>query len=233
MKRLFAALIATAALAGPAVADAAGSIKGTVKFEGSAPERKEIRRDSDPFCKQTKAFDDAVLVGRKGGLQNVVVRISAGLEKEFAPPKEPLVINQDKCLFSPRVSAVVSGQPVHIKNGDMTLHNVHTYIGKQTVFNRAMPNNLVPPIKWDSKDERALNAVMKLKCDVHPWMLGWVSVSKHPFFQVTGESGAFELKDVPPGKYTLEAWHESLGTKTQELTVGEGKAATVDFAFGS
>lgn len=233
MKRLLLAFITVVALSGPAVADAAGSIKGTVKFDGKAPERKELRRESDPFCKKTKAFDDAVLVDAKGGLQNVVVRISSGIEGTFEAPTEPLVINQDKCLFEPRVSAVMAGRPVHIKNGDMTLHNVHTYFGKETVFNRAMPNNRVPPIKWDSKDERALNAVMKLKCDVHPWMLGWLSVSKHPFFQVTGEGGAFELKNVPPGKYTLEAWHESLGTKTQEITVEDGKPVTVNFAFGS
>ncbi|MFN7134087.1 MAG: TonB-dependent receptor, partial [Myxococcales bacterium] len=184
------------------------------------------------FCKQTKTFDDAVLVGGKGGLQNVVVRIAGGVEGEHKAPTTPLVIDQKGCTYQPRVAAVMAGQPVQIRNGDMTLHNVHTYFGKETVFNRAMPNDRVPPITWDSgKDERALNAVMKLKCDVHPWMIGYVSVSKHPWFQVTGADGAFKLQNVPPGKYTLEAWHEKLGVKTQEITVEDGKTAKVEFSF--
>lgn len=233
MKKHVAALIAAVVLAGPATALAAGSIKGTVKFKGTPPQPKELKRDSDPFCKRTKAFDEAILVGKEGGLQNVVVRISKGIDGSHPAPEEPLVINQDKCLFSPRVSAVVAGQPVHIKNGDMTLHNVRTYVGDKQVFNRAMPNSRVPPIRWNSSDERVRNGVLKLSCDVHPWMRGWIVVSGHPFFQVTGESGAWELKDVPPGRYTLEAWHESLGTQTRELTVEDGKAVTVDFAFGA
>ena len=120
------------------------------------------------------------------------------------------------------------GQPVHIKNSDMTLHNVHGYKGASTLFNQAELPGQPPMIKLFPDADQ----MVKLKCDVHPWMTGWVLVSSHPFFAVTGDDGTFKITGVPPGSYTVEAWHELYGTKTAELTVTDKPAETA-FQFAS
>jgi hypothetical protein len=113
------------------------------------------------------------------------------------------------------------------KNGDRVLHNVHTYLGAATVFNKGMPNEKTPPIEYTAKDE----GMMRWKCDVHPWMRGYIGISKNGLQAISGSDGTFKIDNVPPGKYTLEAWHEKYGTKTQEVTVEAGKPAKVTFKY--
>ena len=221
-----AAPAAPNAPAAPAAAPGAtGTVKGTVAFAGSAPEMPALKREADAFCGKTKMKDETVLV-KNGVLQNVVVRV-ANVAGTFAPPATEAAVSQDNCMYRPRVQGVLAGQSVSIKNGDPAMHNVHTYKGAASWFNQAQLAGS-PAIVKKFPDS---SVVVKFKCDVHPWMTGYVAVNQNPFFAVTGEDGTFEIKDVPAGKYTVEAWHEKLGTKTAEVTVAPGAPAETKFEF--
>jgi plastocyanin len=230
MKPLIAVL-ATAAVFTSSAAFADGSITGSVKFTGKVPERKKLKREADALCAKTEMKDEAVLVNEKNStLQNVIVRIAKGVSKVYPAPAAPAVMDQVNCMYRPRVIGVVAGQKLQIKNSDNTLHNVHTFLGKETVFNRAMTNDKAPPIEQPIEVKGDVG-IMRFQCDVHSWMKAYVSVTKHPFFSVTGEPGTFDIKGLPAGKYTLEAVHEKYGTKTQEIEVTDGAPTTGDFTF--
>ena len=221
VRTLAAVLFALSASAG--VAHAAGStLKGTVVLKGKAPARKELNMKSDPFCaKQPAQQDEEVVAGKGGALKNVVVRIAKGLTGTFPTPPEEVVMDQAGCAYKPHVTVAQAGQTVTIKNSDQTLHNVHTYKGPSTLFNQAQLFG-TPPIK---KKAPSAGDVIKFKCDVHPWMTGYLVVTDSPFFAVTGADGAFSIPNLPPGEYTVEAWHEKLGTKQAKVTVAAGKPA--------
>jgi len=206
---------------------AGGSIQGSISFTGPAPEAKTVERKSDPVCaKAGPLTDDSIVLSKDGTrLANVLVRITSG--QPPAAPAEPVVINQTGCTYKPRVQGAIVGQKIQIKNGDPTLHNVHGYAGTRTIFNMAQP-----PKAPDLNKTIADGDVVKLKCDVHPWMISWVVFSKGPFAR-SGDDGSYQIQSLAPGQYTLEAWHEKLGTKTAQVTVEEGKAATVDFSFAA
>jgi plastocyanin len=172
--------------------------------------------------------DEEVVVGTGGTLKNVIVRITKGVTGRYDPPPTPAVVDQSACMYRPRVQGIQLGQPLQIKNSDQTLHNVHTYKGASTLFNQAEVPGL-PAIAKTFKD--ATGEILKFKCDVHPWMTGYVGVMGHPFFAVTGDDGGFEIPKVPPGKYTLEAWHERYGTKSTEITVVASQPVEAKFAF--
>jgi plastocyanin len=205
-----------------------GSIKGSVTLTGTPPEMPLTKRDADPFCAKTPMKDEEVVVGKNGGLKNVIVRLTKGVSGNYEPPTTSVTLDQSQCMYRPRVAVIMAGQSLLIKNSDQTLHNVHTYKGASTLFNQAEVPGL-PAIAKTFKD--ATGEIIKFKCDVHPWMTGYVGVMGHPFFAVTDESGAFEIPKVPPGKYTVEAWHERYGTKTAELTVAANAPADAKFAF--
>jgi len=214
---LFALTAATSA------AHAAGStLKGTVVLKGKAPERKDVNMKADPYCaKQPAAQEEEVVVGKGGELKNVVVRIAKGLSGAFPTPTEEVVMDQHGCAYKPHVAVAQAGQTVIVKNSDQTLHNVHTFKGPSTLFNQAQIFG-TPPIK---KKAPSAGDVVKFKCDVHPWMTGYLLVTDSPFFAITGADGAFSIPNLPPGEYTVEAWHEKLGTKQSKLTVAAGKPA--------
>jgi len=203
-----------------------GQIKGTAKLEGKPPAMPTQARDSDPYCKGKPGKDQDVVVGKNGGLTNVVVRVAKGAEGSFAPPSEPVEVDQAGCQYKPHVAAAMTGQRVIIKNTDQTLHNVHAYKGASTAFNKAQISGAKPL----AHTAGAAGEVLKLKCDVHPWMLAWVVASDNPFVTVSGPDGSFTLDKLPDGKYTLEAWHERYGKKTADVTVTGGKAE-VAFTF--
>jgi plastocyanin len=219
------------AAAAPAAAGPTGhgTVAGTVKLTGTPPEMPLTKRQADPFCARTPMKEEEVVVGAGGLLKNVVVRVTKGASGQYAPPATPLTLDQSACMYRPRVQAGMVGQTLMIKNSDQTLHNVHGYKGPSTLFNQAEVPGL-PPI---SKKLTDAGEVLKFKCDVHPWMTGYVAVSSNPFFAVTGDDGRFKIADLPPGSYTLEAWHERFGTKTAEVTVADDKPAEIAFQYDS
>jgi len=222
--------IAALALAGslPFAALAAdGSIEGTVDFTGKAPTAAKLHREADPFCAKKPMNDPSVLV-KNGKLENVWVHVSKGAPATVKPDiSKPVEMDQKDCMYEPRMTTAVVGQKIVAKNGDPVLHNVHTYLGAATVFNKGMPNEKTPALDYVAKDE----GMMRWKCDVHPWMRGYIGISKSGLQAVTGGDGSFKIANVPPGKYTVESWHEKYGTKTQEVTVEAGKAANVTFKY--
>jgi hypothetical protein len=204
-----------------------GTITGTVKLLGTPPEMQLTKRQADPFCAKTPMKEEDVIVGAGGTLKNVVVRVTKGLSGRYDPPIAPAVVDQRDCMYRPRVQGIQLGQALQIKNSDMTLHNIHGYKGPSTLFNQAeIPGQ--PPM---TKQLNNPDEIVKLKCDVHPWMTAYVLVSTHPFFAVTDDTGSFKLTGLPVGNYTVEAWHERYGAKTAEIAVAEGKPAVTVFAF--
>ena len=224
VSRLLVGVLA-AALIVPAAA-MAESIEGEVEFTGKAPAAGKLHREADPYCAKKPMNDPTVLV-KDGKLENVWVHVTKGAKDAATPPDKAVEMDQKDCMYTPRVATAVVGQKIQAKNGDPVLHNVHTYVGSATLFNKGMPNDKAAPIETTAKEA----GLMKWKCDVHPWMRGYIGVSKNALQAVTGEDGSFKIADVPPGKYTIESWHEKYGTKTEEVTVEAGKPAKVKFSY--
>jgi plastocyanin len=224
-----AAPAAPAPAAAPAAQGATGpgTIAGTVKLVGTPPEMQMTKRQADPYCAKTPVKEEEVVVGPGGVLKNVIVRVTKGVTGHYDPPATSATVDQSACMYRPRVQGIVLGQPVQIKNSDQTLHNIHGYKGASTMFNQAEIPGQPPMIKMFPEADQ----IVKLKCDVHPWMTGFVLVSSHPFFAVTGDDGTFKISGLPAGSYTVEAWHERYGAKTAEITVAADKPAEAAFQF--
>jgi plastocyanin len=206
-----------------------GTIKGSVAFTGKAPEMPNLPRQSDPICAAKPMKSNEVIVNSNNTLKDVLVRIPPGEVKgKFSAPEKPVLVKQQDCMYVPRVQGAVAGGTVQVENTDKTMHNVHTYKGQETVLNQGQPAGS-PPIKKDNVAAEA--AVLKFKCDVHPWMTGYLVVNDNPFFQTTADDGAFTLDKVPAGTYTLEAWHSKYGLKTAKVTVEPDKTAEAKFSF--
>jgi plastocyanin len=221
-------LVGLVAWSSPALA--AGTIQGSVKLTGKAPTQAPINMKADPFCaKQPESKDEEVTVGAGGGLKNVVVRIAKGVATPPAAPTAPGVLDQAGCRYKPRVQVVQAGQTLEIRNSDATLHNVHTYKGTATLFNLAHIQG-TPPYK---KKFPTVGDVVRFKCDVHPWMTAYVLVSDNPFHAVSGDDGTFSIPNVPAGTYTVEVWHERLGTQTKQVTVSDGKPVDLKLEFAA
>jgi plastocyanin len=212
-----------AALAQAPAAPASGSIKGTVLFEGEAPDRKPLVRDSDPYCFKTQKLSEDVIV-TKGKLRDVLVRIKNGTAGKHAAPAQPAVLDQQECMYRPRVIGLVAGQKIVARNGDGTFHNVHGTLNGKLLWNKPHAEKAA-----DLTLEAAARPgdVIDVVCDVHPWMRAYAVVQDHPYFAVTGDDGAFEIKGLPPGTYTLEAWHPKLGTQSLTVKIGAGPKANV------
>ena len=210
---------------------AAGTISGMVKFDGEAPKFKEIKMDADPICMsfhKDPVYPQSLVLGEGNAMGNVLVYVKNAPKSDSPAPSEPLVIDQKGCNYVPHVMGVQVGQKVKILNPDGTLHNVHVMSKVNAEFNLAMPKFRTEVEKSFDKAEMPPFA---LKCDVHPWMTGWMAVFPHSFYAVTGPDGKFEIKNLPAGKYEVDAWHEKLGTKT--VTVDVTDNATADFTFAA
>jgi len=228
---------APATTAAPAAAPAApidpattGTVTGTITFAGTAPAPEPIKMTSDPTCTQAggPATTETLLVGSSGGLQNVFVYVKDGLgDRTFPTPAAPVLLDQKGCHYIPHVLGIQVGQPLEIVNSDSTLHNVHAVPKTNGEFNTGQPLKGMKHVHTFSTKE----VMVPFKCDVHGWMNAYVGVLDHPFYAVTGADGSFSLKGLPPGTYTVEAWHEKLGTQTQTVTVAATETKDVAMTF--
>ena len=206
----------------------AGTITGKVLLEGAAPENPIIKLSSDSACGSAETRAETYVVDN-GGLKNVFVYVKDGLGNKyiFDTPTEPVKLDQKGCHYVPHVVGVRTTQPLEISNSDATLHNVHGMPKDNREFNQGQP---IQGVK-NTVTFNAPEVLIPFKCDVHSWMNAFVGVVSHPYFAVTGSGGTFELKTVPPGTYTIEAWHEKLGRQTQTVTVGDKENKELTFTF--
>jgi len=206
------------------------SVKGVARFEGTAPKPKAISMAADPSCARqhpSPVFSQEVMTDAKGELENVIVFVSEGLgNRTFDPPAQPIVINQKGCMYEPHVLAMRANQPLQVVNEDPTSHNIHPTPANNREWNKAEP----PGSKVEDSFSREEIAI-PVKCNVHPWMRSYVAVFKHPYFAVTGKDGSFDLSNLPPGTYTIKAWHERLGTSTQTVTISANETKEIEFVF--
>ena len=209
------------------------TISGTVNFTGTAPANPPIDMNEEPQCKakHTGQPTDPEVVVNNGKLANVFVYVKSGLPAgaTFTAPSEPVVLDQDGCLYTPRVFGAMVGQPIEIRNSDPLLHNIKAVPQENRGFNISQPSQ-------GMKTTRTFNTaevMVPFECNVHSWMNAWVGVMSHPFFATSGEDGSFRIQGLPAGTYEIEAWHEKFGTKTATVTVPDGGSGTAEFTFAS
>ncbi len=210
----------------------AGDIKGVVSLEGEAPKNQPIKMNADPVCvKQNKdaQFSETFAVS-DGKIANVFVYVKDGLGNYvYDTPTEPVKLDQNGCRYTPHVFGVRVGQPVEIMNSDPTLHNIHAIPKANSEFNNGQPIQGMKMTHTFDKPE----VMVPFKCDVHGWMNAYAGVMEHPYYAVTGTDGSFELKSLPPDTYTIEAWHEKLGTQEVKVTIGPKETKDANFTFKS
>jgi hypothetical protein len=210
----------------------AGNVNGTVALDGMAPKNEAIKMNADPVCiREAKGpqFQETYTVSDDGkALANVFVYIKDGLGNYvYDTPTEPAKIDQKECRYHPHVFGMRVNQPLEIVNSDPTLHNIHALPKNNQEFNTGQP---IQGMKMNHTFT-AKEVMVPFKCDVHGWMNAYVGVLDHPYFATSDKSGKFELKNVPPGTYTIEAWHEKLGTQEQKVTLGPKESKDVTFTF--
>lgn len=208
----------------------AGEIRGDVVFSGPADAAVAVDMEQDPGCQKLYGKDpkreQLIVTGEGGGLGNVFVYVKQGLEgKKFAVPTNSARIEQKGCWFEPRVVGMQAGQTVEVINADPVTHNIHPEPRLNREWNQSQAPEDGPLKRKFSQPE----VMIRVKCNVHRWMRAWVGVLEHPYFAVTGKDGKFVLKNLPPGDYTLVAWHEKLGER--EAAVKVGPRGTVDQRF--
>ncbi|HVT03151.1 MAG TPA: carboxypeptidase regulatory-like domain-containing protein [Thermoanaerobaculia bacterium] len=223
---------ATAAAPASAAAPAADAalVSGSVKLEGTAPAMSNIQMSADPTCQSqhtapVKTQD--VVAGPGGELANVLVYIK-DFKGTVPPPSTSVQIDQKGCQYWPHVNAIQVGQTLEIKNSDPTLHNIHALAKENPEFNEGQPvQGMVSKKKFDKPEMMPI----KIKCDVHQWMNSYMAVLPHPYFGVSDDKGNFSIKNLPPGTYTISAWHEKYGSQDQQITVGPKETKQISFTF--
>lgn len=205
----------------------AGSISGKITYRGAKPARVRIDMSSDAGC-PGNAFDEPIVTGKSGGLANAFVYIQAGLEgKKFEPAQDAAMLDQHGCMFSPRVMGMRAGQVLDVRNSDTVSHNIHPMPANNREWNQQQSPG-TPDL--EHKFPRA-DVMIPVKCNVHKWMHAYIGVVDHPYFAVTGNDGAFEWKNVPPGDYTVVVWHEKLGELKEAVHVDASGKAAVSFQY--
>ncbi|MEE8526776.1 MAG: TonB-dependent receptor [Thermoanaerobaculia bacterium] len=225
---LFAAL----ALVFPLEALAAGTVEGKVVFNGRPRRNPLIQMGADPNCLSInagkKVVQEFVSLNRDKTVDNVFIHITDEVAGGSAP-SEPVLIEQEGCIYHPRIAGAMVGQKLKVRNNDSTLHNIHSLSESKNGFNVGQP-------KAGMEHEfplRQSEVMLRLKCDVHPWMIGFIGIKSHPYFAVSGDGGSFRIENVPAGTYNLQAWQEKLGTVDQQIEVKDGETVTVELAYGA
>jgi len=209
---------------------ASGTIRGHLQLAGKLPGNPIIRMGVDPKCAALNAgkrvVQETVMASADGSLANVFV----SLQGTFPPtpvPSTPITIDQQGCVYRPRVIGIRAGQTLEFHNGDGLLHNVRSVSAQGNEFNVGQPP-AAPVFRFTPAHEELM---LRVKCDIHSWMTTYVGVISHPYFAVSGAEGAFSIANVPAGTRTIQAWHERYGVLTKSVTVKAGAVATVDFTY--
>jgi plastocyanin len=211
-------------------ASAGASVVGKVKFTGTLPQPTKLSMNADPSCAKLHpgpAMSQDFVAGSDNTLGNVVVYISDGLgNRTFDAPTQEVTFEQKGCMYEPHVVAMRANQKLKMVNSDNTTHNVHPLPANNREWNKAEPAGSTMEESFPREE-----VAIPVKCNVHPWMKSYIAVFKHPYFAVTSKDGSFQLPNLPPGEYTIQAWHEKLGTLTQKITIAAGESKTLDFTF--
>ena len=206
-------------------------LKGKVIFRGAAPDPVTLRMDNDRYCAGEHPGGvqlQLVEVSPQGGLRNVFVYIKQGAAGSVSsPPSDAVILNQKGCTYQPRVLGIQTGQRLKILNSDATLHNVHPLPKLNAEWNLSQPPKGLPLVKVFDQPE----VMVRVMCNIHPWMRAYVGVVPHPYYAVTSGDGGFEIKNLPAGEYTVQAWHEKLGTQEAHVVVGHGQSNRMEFVF--
>lgn len=207
----------------------AGNITGVISFVGPAPKLPTLDMTQDPGCPSQPQPSEAIAI-KNGKLANVFVYVKEGLpEGRFAPPLEPVVLDQKSCRYIPHVMGVMAGQPLKILNTDTANHNVHSMPTKNRQWNESQMPTDAPIVKTFATPEM----MIPFQCNQHPWMRAYVNVMSHPYFAVSSPDGKFEIRNLPPGEYTLAAVHEKFGEQTTKVKVPPKESAMADFSFSA
>jgi len=219
------------AAAAPAASAGGGSVAGKVRFEGPAPKRSTLETEGDPKCHAMHAdkplLSDREVVGADGSVQWAFAYIKNPPAGSYPAPETSTEMDQVGCAYTPHVLGVRVGQKVNIKNTDPTLHNVRGIARSNKPFNFGQPEGSAPRERVFDKPEMEI----RLKCDIHSWMTGFIFAMDHPFFAVSNETGDFAIQGLPAGDYTLVVWHESFGTQEVPVKVTDGAAASASVTF--
>jgi hypothetical protein len=205
-----------------------GAISGRGSFDGTPANPHTVDMSQEPSCAKQYAKPVAaenVVTGPDNTLENVVVYISAGAPDE-PPPAQPAALTQKGCRYSQHILALQVNQDFEIVNDDQTSHTIHPLPSSNREWNKSQPPGS-PPIE----DKYARPEFIPVKCNIHPWMKGTLAVMKNSHYAITTVDGEFKLPNLPPGTYTISAWHESYGEQTQEVTITGSDAKTVNFVF--
>jgi hypothetical protein len=212
-------------------ASAPANLTGTIKLDGTPPKRAALNMAKEPTCAalhKTAALAEDVVTGANGALKNVVVYISEGLQdSDWQSPQEAVVLSQDGCTYEPHVVALQTNQKLQIVNGDKTSHNIHPMPSTNREWNKSQPPGTPAFEESFAREEIGI----PVKCNVHSWMRAYIAVFRHPYFSVSNDAGSFQIRNLPPGTYTVTAWHEKLGSSRQKITVGAGESKALQFAF--
>jgi hypothetical protein len=212
--------------AGPA----GSTLVGIVSWKGTPAKTKPLDLSKDPACAKLRAtdplFSESIIAGPSHTLANVVVYISAAENDPPVALRNPVTFEQRGCRYTTHVLAVQEGQEIKISNSDPVAHSIHPLAKINREWNHLQPPG-TPPFSYSYDKEEFI----PVKCNLHPWEQGYFAVLHTSHFAVTAENGLFRLPDLLPGKYTVTAWHESLGKLTQEITLAQGETASVYFHF--
>jgi hypothetical protein len=205
-----------------------GRVVGSVLFTGASPDLAPVAVTKDQAaCGLTRHVPETLVVGAGGALRNAVVSIDGIARGKAFPPGGRPTLDQRGCWFIPHLQVVPAGAEIDILNSDGILHNIHTFPKNNPPINMAQPR-----FRKILNHAFARPDVVKVTCDVHSWMNAWIVVTAHPYFAVTAADGTFSITDVPPGMYTLRAWHETLGSREQTIAVAPGGTTEASFRFG-